>query len=381
MGCTKCGSANTNCNCNCPPNDPGPPGNNWAQIVTTEAPGPRCPYGGIKIQSGPDINNDGVPENIVFTNYLCNGAPGKSFGVRVSVEAPGVNCPNGGFKIEVGEDSNNNGIPDTNITTSYVCNGAAGIPGSTPSFVTGTVTTLAPGSPATASVRTVATNTYAIDIGVPQGSAGAAGSTLATGVSVNGVTVPTCLVGPLGSITDLAGYIQVILDNICNLQSTNMPQGNPGQFAARIDSDFSFVSPALTGLDTDGIGLNVPILNDSTNGCFDNGNNYNGARYIVPTGGFTGKFAVQDFIVEETSGNIRAFCYKIVRYNSLGVFTSVLEYGSVTIGAGLTKLVPGLTTAATVFSAGEQIALIIHNTTVQDGEWKIKELMFHNLAV
>lgn len=53
--------------------------------------------------------------------------------------------------------------------------GDAGQPGATPIFQSGNTTTLPAGSSATATVRLVAPNTYAIDMAIPQGQAGSGG--------------------------------------------------------------------------------------------------------------------------------------------------------------------------------------------------------------
>ena len=55
-----------------------------------------------------------------------NGEPGndgKSIGIKVTQESPGVNCENGGILIEVGPDNTNDGLPDIIVYSYYICNG------------------------------------------------------------------------------------------------------------------------------------------------------------------------------------------------------------------------------------------------------------------
>ena len=50
------------------------------------------------------------------------GAQGSGVGMRISDLPAGAICPFGGTKIEVGPDANNDGLPDTVTSTKYVCN-------------------------------------------------------------------------------------------------------------------------------------------------------------------------------------------------------------------------------------------------------------------
>lgn len=60
------------------------------------------------------------------------GLNGQSFGIRLTPEAPGSNCATGGTKIETGPDYDNNGDPDSITQTYYICNGATGSQASIP---------------------------------------------------------------------------------------------------------------------------------------------------------------------------------------------------------------------------------------------------------
>ena len=98
--------------------------------VTTEPAGDNCENGGIKIDSGIDLNGDGTLETteINATAYVCNGVDGNDGLIKTTNEAAGMNCENGGIKIDSGIDTNGNGaLDDDEITaTAYICNGIDG---------------------------------------------------------------------------------------------------------------------------------------------------------------------------------------------------------------------------------------------------------------
>lgn len=115
---------NTNYVCN------GVDGNPSLTSVTTEPAGANCENGGIKIDSGIDINEDGSLDDseITATAYVCNGIDGNNGLTKVTSEAAGANCENGGLRIDSGVDSDSDGtLGDSEITaTAYVCNGIDG---------------------------------------------------------------------------------------------------------------------------------------------------------------------------------------------------------------------------------------------------------------
>ncbi len=112
-----------------PAGDTGPSGSTALTETTTEPPGSNCPNGGIKIEVGIDANGNGVLDasEVVAANtkYVCNGTGTNSL-VKTVDEPAGSNCPFGGTKIETGLDANNNGVLDDSevnaLATSYVCN-------------------------------------------------------------------------------------------------------------------------------------------------------------------------------------------------------------------------------------------------------------------
>ncbi len=108
----------------------GDDGNTSLTSVTTEPTGKNCTNGGIKIDSGVDINRNGTLDDteITATAYVCNGIDGNNSITKITSEAAGTNCENGGLKIYTGIDSNSDGtLDDSEITaTAYVCNGISG---------------------------------------------------------------------------------------------------------------------------------------------------------------------------------------------------------------------------------------------------------------
>ncbi|WP_258098702.1 DUF7151 family protein [Marinoscillum pacificum] len=105
-------------------------GNNSITKITSEAAGFNCESGGLKIDSGIDANGDGTLNDteISATAFVCNGIDGNNSLTKITNEAAGTNCDNGGIKIDTGIDSNSNGaLDDSEINaTAYTCNGLDG---------------------------------------------------------------------------------------------------------------------------------------------------------------------------------------------------------------------------------------------------------------
>ncbi len=145
----------------------GTNGKNTLVKTTTENAGSNCATGGVKLEYGLDVNNNGTLDNTEITasltKYVCNGTQGaqgfqgiqgvagatgatgpqgvsgsnglngKNTLVKTTTENAGTNCITGGVKLEYGLDVNNNSTLDnTEITaalTKYVCNGTQGLQG------------------------------------------------------------------------------------------------------------------------------------------------------------------------------------------------------------------------------------------------------------
>jgi hypothetical protein len=113
--------------------DDGSNGANSLLNVIPETVGENCSSGGYKIISGIDLNNNNtLDENeILNTEYICNGdngINGISSLINVIPEPSGDFCDYGGIRVESGLDHNNNGILDDDEINSinYICNGEDG---------------------------------------------------------------------------------------------------------------------------------------------------------------------------------------------------------------------------------------------------------------
>ncbi|PLX04572.1 MAG: hypothetical protein C0595_02665 [Marinilabiliales bacterium] len=108
-------------------------GKNSLLDLIIESAGENCPSGGYKIVSGLDLNSNGfLDENeILSEEYICNGdngINGISSLINVIPEPSGDFCEYGGIKVESGLDQNNNGLLDNDEVNAinYVCNGDDG---------------------------------------------------------------------------------------------------------------------------------------------------------------------------------------------------------------------------------------------------------------
>jgi hypothetical protein len=108
--------------------DPGPAGTSGAQsliVVTPESPGANCAAGGQKIEYGIDDDDSGTLETreVDGTEYVCNGSDGLISLIATADEPVGANCVFGGTKITSGVDDNDNGtLEESEVdSTAYVC--------------------------------------------------------------------------------------------------------------------------------------------------------------------------------------------------------------------------------------------------------------------
>ena len=69
----------------------GEQGFNSLEDINIEPPGPNCPEGGIRFDSGLDLNDNGVldPNEITETSFVCNGADGSDNGCSVAAPDTG----------------------------------------------------------------------------------------------------------------------------------------------------------------------------------------------------------------------------------------------------------------------------------------------------
>ncbi|HUJ59100.1 MAG TPA: hypothetical protein VLX92_11430 [Kofleriaceae bacterium] len=107
------------------------PGARELVAIVPEPAGANCANGGEAIEMGADVNGNRVldPGEVTSTSYVCSGPPGVATLVAVVPEPPGANCANGGQAIETGADLNDNGVLDADevTSTSYVCSSADGL--------------------------------------------------------------------------------------------------------------------------------------------------------------------------------------------------------------------------------------------------------------
>ncbi len=104
----------------------GESGADALSATTAEPAGANCAKGGIRLDLGVDLDRDGAldPTEVTATSYVCNG-DGQSALVRATSESAGANCPFGGTRIETGLDTDNDGtLDDSEVdasATSFVC--------------------------------------------------------------------------------------------------------------------------------------------------------------------------------------------------------------------------------------------------------------------
>lgn len=110
-----------------PPVDPGKPGPAAKVLVRTDAAGDQCAHGGSVVSSGADTNGNGNLEDgeIQVRTPVCNPAPGEPDAAltRLVPEPAGPHCADGGTAIESGVDLDRDGVlDDGEVThTDYVC--------------------------------------------------------------------------------------------------------------------------------------------------------------------------------------------------------------------------------------------------------------------
>jgi Tol biopolymer transport system component len=88
-------------------------------------PGPECPNGGVSVDSGIDDNGNGTldPAEVDSTEVICNGEDGLASLLALTDVPPGADCANGGTRIQSGVDVDGNGVLDAGevTTEAFVC--------------------------------------------------------------------------------------------------------------------------------------------------------------------------------------------------------------------------------------------------------------------
>ena len=97
-----------------------------ARTTPLQAGDTDCPNGGALVESGIDENKNGLldSEEVDSREKVCNGINSHNSLVTMSDETAGGNCPYGGIRIDSGLDQNDNSTLDVSEidATSYVCN-------------------------------------------------------------------------------------------------------------------------------------------------------------------------------------------------------------------------------------------------------------------
>ena len=108
----------------------GPAGLNSLILTIEEPAGANCEYGGLKVETGLDSNSNSTlePDEVQKTDYVCNLVGNNSL-INIVDEPEGANCGDGGIKVDTGLDLDQDGIlDDVEIQiTRYLCNGVDGV--------------------------------------------------------------------------------------------------------------------------------------------------------------------------------------------------------------------------------------------------------------
>jgi photosystem II stability/assembly factor-like uncharacterized protein len=104
--------------------------NSTLSVSKAVAASTECPYGGVEVDSGIDVNANGILDDgeVTTRQNVCNGADGNSILTAMVDEPAGDACEEGGIRINVGADTNDDGtLEDSEITShDFVCNGETG---------------------------------------------------------------------------------------------------------------------------------------------------------------------------------------------------------------------------------------------------------------
>jgi Bacterial Ig-like domain (group 2)/FG-GAP-like repeat len=135
--------------------------------LVTELSGTNCTYGGTRVNGGLDTNKDGLLEDaeVTSTSYVCNGSPvptgnnGHDSLLSIVTEPSGTNCVNGGLKVCSGPDVDDSGVLDPGeiTSTSYVCSASTS---TVPTLTSISVVPASPSIPAGATQQFAAIGRY-----------------------------------------------------------------------------------------------------------------------------------------------------------------------------------------------------------------------------
>ncbi len=109
--------------------------NGYNSLVNTETieEGDLCEEGGFLFKSGLDTNQNGLldDDEVTQEEVVCNGEDGLTVLYNTTIIQESESCPTGGILIETGLDVNENGELDADevSSTNFICNGLNGIDG------------------------------------------------------------------------------------------------------------------------------------------------------------------------------------------------------------------------------------------------------------
>lgn len=355
------GPCNDNPKVNCGQGIPGKDGTAGTQMAirsTAEPVGVNCPYGGWKVEVGPDPGNTGSPITVLQTFYVCDGIPGASRAIRVTAEAPGAHCAAGGYKVETGDDTDSDGIPDANVVTSYTCNGTNGTPGVSPTLIAGIMTTLGYGAIPTAVVTPMGGNVYRIDLGIPAGQPGAAGGSVSSAITMD-IAPPECLEDAIADPASFNDWMAAIGNALCGTVTS------PGTFKATktYDQPIEMGAVAVTLYRT------ILYEDDNTPGNHDNGNNFFNNIFVAPAGGITKTFVQENFKLKKATssgwaagagGDLHIELVKDDGAITVLATSALINYNTVdALGNDITSIsgfsVPALTSGIITLAAGDKV--------------------------
>ena len=108
----------------------GEPGLNSLVLAKEEPAGQNCSFGGLRIESGLDINMNNLLDSgeVTMTEFACNGTDAQTTLSTYVTLPKGAVCANGGIQLNMGIDNNENAVlePEEITTIVNLCNGTLG---------------------------------------------------------------------------------------------------------------------------------------------------------------------------------------------------------------------------------------------------------------
>jgi hypothetical protein len=181
-----------------------------------------------------------------------------------------------------------------------------------------------------------------------------------------------------GNPTSLLAWLQ----NQVTLQiqnNTGTMNGTPGQFSVSVNEDRTFTSPTTLS--------RISLLKDDEEGYFDNGANWDGAKFRVPaTGNY--KFQLTDLemqVVKPPTAATSNFTISIDKVDASGAIVTNLASGTFNVTTGAVAGDPiymqDIITAVTALTQGDLVAVHIIHVNGTMPVVVIKGMNFNNLGL